>query len=202
VAAVGAVWWTLSDRQPRYLMAALVYAAPLAAAAIASTSGRGRRFLETLAAAAAMTMLVVVVTREAADAGGTIRARRFTRSAFYGYPAAVDALGPTAVVVNLIDRPDNYALFGERLAARVVNSRRAFRELGASARGGPPREVALRPEALRALGATHLCASEETTLRTPSGVRLTAVGGSGRPGRRLVLWRLDFLPAAPDPSIR
>ena len=139
-------------------------------------------------------MLGVVFSRFGFEASSWLVHRRWSRSAFYRYPALLDRCVSPCTVVNLIERPENYGLFGARLENHVINSRRALRELGADAdASGPPESLSLDAAVLRRLGATHVFASSATRLSASPGLSLIEVGRlEGASGAGRVLYQLGY----------
>ena len=194
---VVAVWWILGDRQPRYLLGAIDYGAPLAAWALASVRVSERRALEWIWAASAVFMLSIVFARQGVEFGlRMLHAGQWTRYRFYNYPPVVDVLPEGARIVNLVGRPDNWPLFGRTHRNEVVNSRRALRELGAPEQEAPPSLVHLDAEVLRRLGATHLFVLAQTRLQLDAGIELSELGRSvwarTDPSNFSVLYRIRY----------
>jgi hypothetical protein len=167
------VWWILGDRQPRYLMGAGVFVLPLVAWTIALAQGRARSILGWTACVTSLFMLGVVVSRQAVEVGHRVFVLgQWKRYHFYVYPPGIDRLPAGSTVANLIARTENWGLYGEEHRNRVVNSRRALRELGVKADVERPPYVRLDSEALRGMGASHLVALSTTELRPGPGVAL------------------------------
>ncbi|EKV32795.1 hypothetical protein C882_1633 [Caenispirillum salinarum AK4] len=148
---VVALWWVMNDRQPRYIMGAIVLAVPLVAPLVAEAAGRWRTGLVGVGAAACVLMLAVLASREAMTAGSQfVASSRFDRHAFYDYPQGIDSLPPGSTVLNLGPRARNYMLRGESLENRVIGFYRLRTTLEATGAAGGT------PEHLRALGVTHI----------------------------------------------
>ncbi|WP_404379827.1 hypothetical protein [Caenispirillum salinarum] len=148
---VVALWWVMNDRQPRYIMGAIVLAVPLVAPLVAEAAGRWRTGLVGVGAAACVLMLTVLASREAMTAGSQfVASSRFDRHAFYDYPQGIDALPPGSTVLNLGPRARNYMLRGAGLENRVIGFHRLRTALDATGAAGGTLGH------LRALGVTHV----------------------------------------------
>lgn len=176
--AVVLMWWVLGDRQPRYLMGSLVFWLPLAAWLISQTRGRVRRVYHWIGALTILPMLVIIFSKQAVEfADRIILSKQLTRHEFYEYPTQLDRLDAGSTVINLIGRPWNYPLLGERHENRLVNFMKALRALHAESRGDdPPESALLGYPALRQMQATHVMASSTTKLELDDCVELKEIG--------------------------
>jgi hypothetical protein len=124
------VWWLVGDRQPRYVMGAVVVLVPLSGWAIALVRGPRRRAYEWLVAGAILCMLAVIATRELVTFGqAIIHGGETERSRFYDYPPEVDRLPFGSTVLNLDRRTSNFALAGAGHGNRVISYMAACRAL-------------------------------------------------------------------------
>jgi hypothetical protein len=132
--AIVAVWWGLDDRQPRYVMGAIILAVPLVARLVTGMEPNYRRIMEILAVASISLMLLVVSSKQAVEFGSRfIVSKQYSRADFYEYPAELDRLPPGSTVLNLSSYVSNYFLAGNLLSNRVLTSYRAeslLRQLG------------------------------------------------------------------------
>jgi hypothetical protein len=177
-----AFWWLLNDRQPRYLMGALVFLVPLVAWTMDQATGFSRRVFEYIAALCISSALLMTFSLELVEFGTRfIYGRQFTRWAFYQYPAMIDRLPPESTVVNLGHRTRNYSLFGETHQNRVVVHAEALSALQASLEGRgadeAPQIVPLSHLVLHRIGATHLVTEGYPKLIPDECVELQKIAG-------------------------
>jgi hypothetical protein len=179
VAGAGVIlvsWWILGDRQPRYAMGALVFACPLVAWAIASSTGAARRLFESVAAVSIAVMLLVIGAMEAAGFGANVLySHGSVRNRFYEYPIAIDSLPAGSTILNLGGRPWHYPLAGSRLDNRVISLPQATRMLMGKSELLPPPRIVLHHDALKRAGVTHVF-SDGAQLTPDSCVSLSELG--------------------------
>ncbi|WP_317205890.1 hypothetical protein [Janthinobacterium sp.] len=156
-AFIVATWWLLDDRQPRYVLAALVYCVPLVAWLLTQAERRWRPAMNAVFGLCIAAMLMVFLSKQALLFGDRIvMAGYTTRALFYEYPREIDALPAGATILNLADRSWHYPLAGAGLANRVISMPEGRRALGLAPGLAPPRAVILRAAPLLALGVTHV----------------------------------------------
>jgi hypothetical protein len=143
-------WWVSGAHEPRYAMVGIATLLPLAAVLLASSSGSLRRTYEITLGLGILFMLAVFVSLVAVRQGSLLTLGRLpTRAEVFEYPPRIDDLPAGTVILDLVDRPQHYQLYGSNLTNRVVSypiATRLFREGG---------EWNLRPADIRRLGITH-----------------------------------------------
>ncbi|MGX4641300.1 hypothetical protein [Massilia sp. SYSU DXS3249] len=150
-------WWLLDDHQPRYALAGIPYCMPLVAWVVSQAHVRWRPLLNGVLALSIALMLGVFLSRELAlFANKILLSGQTTRSLYYEYPEAVDALPAGARILNLAGRTWHYPLAGEGLRNEVVSTPEARRMLGLPPGLGTPRAAALQSAVLRERGVSHL----------------------------------------------
>ena len=159
-------WWFSGSRQPRYVMVGIAELLPLAAVLLASTSGRLRRGYEATMALGILFMLLVLVVNIGVEQSSLLKLGRLpTRAEAFEYPSRIDDLPDGSVVLDLVNRPLHYQLYGARLTNRVVSYPEAVRLFQEG-------EIwNLRAAELRRLGVTYAYAVGVPTL-APGCVRL------------------------------
>lgn len=146
------LWWFFLAKVLRYGLPLLVLAALLSAPffeMLERRPARAYRFVYVLAFAITAFILMFAPVCTMAQ---TVRLRRWSRAAYYHYPAQIDALKPGSKVLNLAKETLNYPLAGKGLSNRVVPSWEV-----------PPR---LTPEFLRSRRIDYVV----ETMRTPSSM--------------------------------
>jgi len=152
VLVIVAAWWAMGDRQPRYLLGAVLLAMPLAGWLLAGQAPARRRAFEWLFGTCIVVMLAVAVSAEMLKFGDRIiLSKQTTRTAFYEYPDVIDRLPPGSTILNLGERPWHYALLGAGLQNRVISTPMARKLFGLPPGLGGIESVALRAEPLRRL---------------------------------------------------
>lgn len=137
-------WWVLDDRQPRYMLGALLLLAPLSGWLLSAQPQPYRHRLEWLFGACIVIMLGIATTREVVKYGDRILwSKQTTRVAFYEYPPALDKLPAGTTILNLGARTWHYPLFGRQLQNRVISTPKARAMFGLPPNLGPIREVTL-----------------------------------------------------------
>ena len=150
-----AVWWILNDRQPRYLMGALVFLMPLSGYVISKVQGRGRWIFELIVAGCIVIMLGVIFSKQLIEFGTRfVLHRQFARHLFYSYPEGIDRLPASSTILHIGERPWHYALYGKKHDSRVVSYREAIRVFGQ--KQDDSIRFHLRSAKLKRLGVTHL----------------------------------------------
>ena len=150
VLIIVAVWWILGDRQPRYVMGALVLAVPLLAPVTDSLRGAPKQVMQNVLLASALLMFFVIISKQTAEFGSRFLVSKQTgRSAFYEYPSVIDRLPEHSVVLNLGPRPQNYPALGKSLSNKVISEYHAATETGDG-------EGRLTATGLLRLGVTHV----------------------------------------------
>jgi hypothetical protein len=115
-------WWVSGSRQPRYAMGGIAALLPLAAILLTSASGQFRRAYEATLGVGILFMLAVLVSYIAVDEGSLLALRRLpTRAEVFEYPPQIDNLPAGSVVLDLVDRPSHYQLYGANLTNRVIS---------------------------------------------------------------------------------
>lgn len=139
-----AAWWLLDDRQPRYMLGAILLLAPLSGWLLSVQAQPYRRRLEWLFGACIVVMLGIATSRETIHYGDRILlSKQITRAAFYEYPPVLDNLPAGSTILNLGSRTWHYPLFGSRLHNRVISTPKARAMFGLPPSLGPIREVSL-----------------------------------------------------------
>jgi hypothetical protein len=116
-------WWVSGSRQPRYAMVGIAALLPLAAVLLASSSGWLRRVYEITLGSGILFMLAVVVSYIAIDEGSLLTLKRLpTRAEVFEYPPRIDNLPAGSVILDLVDRPAHYQLYGANLTNRVISN--------------------------------------------------------------------------------
>jgi len=147
---VFAAWWVSGSRQPRYAMVGIASLLPLAAVLLASSSGWLRRVYEITLGLGTLFMLAVLVSYIAVDEGSPLTLGRLpTRAEVFEYPARLDDLPAGSVILDLVDRPVHYQLYGAKLTNRVIS----YQIATALFRDGD--EWNLRAADIRRLGITY-----------------------------------------------
>lgn len=194
-----AAWWLLGDRQPRYVLAALAPAMPLAAWTLTQAAGPWRRVFDTVLIVCIVAMLGVFLSRQVLQFGDRIvLSRQTARAAFYEYPELVDMLPAGATILNLADRSWHYPLAGAALSNRVVSMPQGRRLLGLPPSLTAPRAVTLAAAPLRAAGVTHLfvagtALSIDACVRLDEAARLDRNPVNGMPlGSPRVLYAVHY----------
>ena len=167
------LWWLLGDRQPRYLLAVAALLPPLFAAIASQARARLVRTAEWAMVGCLAVNLVILTVQLAEENVPLALASDADRAMILEYPAAIDRLDH-AVVANLVDGPENYALLGKGYRNRVIDtgaSKRAFAHAGDTRSDS----YVITTGALRDVGATHIYAAAGTDLRAGPGVRLSKV---------------------------
>lgn len=168
---IALVWWILDDRQPRYVMGAVIFSVPLVAWLLTSLSPNFRRWFKYLSAASVSIMFVVIASKQLIEFGSRfIVSNQTDRALYYEYPSEIDELPEGSVIVNMGSRPGNYALFGKRLSHRVLSPYRAATAIKAA---GADR---LTADVLRSLGATHIYMGGDSRRVVDECVALAEVG--------------------------
>jgi len=120
--AIFLAWWVSGSRQPRYAMAGIAVLLPLAAVLLASSSGWLRRAYEITLGLGILFMLAVLVSYIGVDEGSLLALGRLpTRAEVFEYPPRIDALPAGSVILDLIERPVHYQLYGANLTNRVIS---------------------------------------------------------------------------------
>jgi hypothetical protein len=144
-----AVWWLMQDRQPRYLMGAIILVLPLVARLVDGTQGAYRTIVRSVLVASCVLMFFVILSTMVADAGSRfVINKQHDRAAFYEYPKAIDDLPLPNRILNMGPRPKNYALYGDKLANDVLS----YYIVNAVTDGAGN----LKAEELAKLGVTHV----------------------------------------------
>ncbi len=173
------VWWVLGDRQPRYLMGAFVFWVPLAGWFLSSLPNRWAPLEFGVATVSVLTMLGVIFTKQALEFGDHfVLAKQKNRWEYYEYPRELDTLLPNSVIMNLVERPWNYPLFGKTLSLRVVNFMSA-QQLAVATRSAPDStlvEFKFNADVLKTTGITHLFALDSTAIEIDGCVTLNEIG--------------------------
>jgi len=165
---ISAIWWLLGDRQPRYVMGALVFLAPLTAWTLSQLDNRVRRFFNCVVVLAMFLAFSLSLFSSGLDlVRRTVLTNQSERFLFYQYPREIDELPAGSVVVNLgFDHRDggnhrsrawHYPLLGKGLTNRVVSFSEAVRLFAASpyeTQEAPTYRLSIK--GLRAINATHL----------------------------------------------
>jgi hypothetical protein len=191
-----ATWWVLGDRQPRFLMTALVYLPPLAAWTLTQSRRGLRRMYEAMLALTIAFMLIVVVSKQVAEFGRfAARGRQsqgMKRHVFYLYPEVIDRLPLESTIVNLAGRPWSYPLAGQGLHNRVVSFLEASRRFNVGTKASqnpiadwfqyPNRtpDYRLTYKELRELRATHVFTTGAARLDLGECVALKELGRTDR----------------------
>jgi hypothetical protein len=169
-----AVWWLLNDRQPRYLMGALVFLVPLAGYMISKAQGRGRLIFELIVIGCILSMLGVIFSKQLVEFGTRfVLHRQFARHHFYSYPEGIDHLPANSTILHIGERPWHYALYGNKHDARVVSYREAIRVFGQ--KQDDRIRFHLRSAHLKKLGVTHLFTVDSPILTLEDCLRLQEV---------------------------
>jgi hypothetical protein len=117
-----AVWWLMQDRQPRYLLGAVVLVFPLIARLVDDLRGAYRSIVRGVLVASSVLMFFVILSTMVVDAGSRfVINKQRSRAAFYEYPQAIDDLPLPNRILNMGPRPKNYALYGDELANDVLS---------------------------------------------------------------------------------
>lgn len=171
------IWFAMGDRQPRYIMGALVFTLPLVGWMLSQIKGDAQKWLEPLIVVSGMLMLIVVISKVAVDVGDRLIVMKQTkRNLYYEYPGAIDHLPANSVIVNLATRTWNFPLFGEGHKNTIVNFVAARRLLNVKDTGDtPPRVVKLSARTLKEKGATHIYAMGDTNLVLDGCIALHAI---------------------------
>ena len=115
-------WWVSGAREPRYAMAGIAVLLPLAAVLLTSSSGWLRRAYETTLGLGILLMLAVLVSYVGVDEGSLLALGRLpTRAEVLEYPPRIDDLPAGSVILDLVDRPTHYQLYGANLTNRVIS---------------------------------------------------------------------------------
>jgi hypothetical protein len=169
-----AVWWLLNDRQPRYLMGALVFLVPLCGHVISKVRGRGRFLFELIVIGCILSMLGVIFSKQLVEFGTRfVLHRQFARHRFYSYPEGVDRLPANSTILHIGERPWHYALYGKQHDSRVVSYREAIRVFGQ--KQDDSIRFHLRSVPLKMLGVTHLFAVNSPNFTLEDCLRLQEV---------------------------
>jgi hypothetical protein len=156
---VGVLWWALDDRQPRYMLSAIVYSMPLVAWVVTQADKRWRGVYDAILGLCIATALLVFLSKQALLFGDRIVFSGYsTRTQFYEYPPEVDTLPAGATILNLADRAWHYPLAGNRLSNHVISMPEGRRMLGLEPSLTAPKRVELQAPALLASGITHIFA--------------------------------------------
>jgi hypothetical protein len=162
---IGGIWWLLGDRQPRYVLAGLVFSMPLVAWLLTQANGRWRRLFDVVLSICIVATLLIVVSMNMMTFGdNTVLSRSWTRAQIYEYPQAIDSLPPGSTILNMAERPWQYPLAGARLSNRIISMPEGRRVLGMPPDLGPPSSVTLRAGPLQAIGVTHVFVEKATLL--------------------------------------
>lgn len=165
-------WWALGDRQPRYFMGAIILTAPIAAHRLSELTGARRRVLESVWLGCILLMLALIGAQLTAEVAGRLgQSPDVVRHEVLGYVSALDSLPESSVVVNCVGRPLNYALFGDRLANKVISYSAARSQF----RSAESEDWHFTVEALRELRATHIYIGDRSNWSAADGVRLVPV---------------------------
>lgn len=120
------VWWLLDDRQPRYMLGAVLLLAPLSGWLLNAQPLPYRCWLKLLFSLCIIIMLGIISSWETIKYGDRILySRQVTRAAFYEYPPLVDELPTGSTILNLGSRTWHYPLFGKTLQNRVISTPKA-----------------------------------------------------------------------------
>jgi hypothetical protein len=120
--AIFSAWWAAGSHQPRFAMVGIAALLPLAAVLVASSPGWLRRAYEITLALGILFMLAVLVTYIAVAEGSLLILGRLpTRAEVFQYPPRIDDLPAGSVILDLVDRPEHYPLYGANLSNRVVS---------------------------------------------------------------------------------
>ena len=164
---ITAMWWVMVDRQPRYLMGALILAVPLVALLLSSLTFRARKILEIVTITCIGVMLFVISSKQLVDFGNRYMVhRQSSRSDFYRYPKEVDELPSGSTVLAMTRRPMYYPLAGENKSNKVIGSFPAHSAMKVAGREH------LTSEILDSLGVSHLYVTGDPQVRIGPCVRL------------------------------
>jgi hypothetical protein len=120
--AIFLAWWMSGAHEPRYAMAGIAALLPLAAVLLASSSGWLRRAYEMTLGLGILFMLAVLVSYIGGDEGALLILGRLpARAEVFEYPPRIDELPAGSVILDLVDRPVHYQLYGANLTNRVIS---------------------------------------------------------------------------------
>jgi len=148
---IALVWWVLGDRQPRYLMGAVILWVALVAPFLRNFASLYRKRLIALAVFCCVAMLVIIFSMEIFKFSSQfLVSGNFQRRLFYEYPKAVDNLPSGSVILNLGSRPYNYPLLGKGLSNQIISE---FHVKSAMKKTG---HNAITADLVAALGISHI----------------------------------------------
>jgi hypothetical protein len=170
---VGVVWWALEDRQPRYMLSAIVFSMPLVAWVVTQADKQWRGVYDAILGLCIAAALLVFLSKQALLFGDRILFSGYsTRTQFYEYPPEIDTLPAGSTVLNLADRAWHYPLAGSRLSNRVISMPEGRRMLGLKPSLTAPKRVELQAPSLLASGVTHIFADSAVLIPdTCTGLR-------------------------------
>jgi hypothetical protein len=198
-------WGVLGDHQPRYFIGALVFLFPLVARMVSLATGQHRAGFEILLVFCIAISSFVLFSREVVDFGARfVYAKKFTRSSFYSYPAKLDSLPAGSTVLNLAERPWNFALFGAGHRNQVISYSAGERAFEVAAKAGRV-TFDLRSAELASMKATHVFTAGSARVLHDSGIELREIDrldtepGIGTPLRYPeVLYEIRYVSGKPD----
>ena len=193
-------WCLLGDRQPRYVMTAIVMTAPLTAWTITQVEGRLRTSYEGLLAFCVLFMGVILVAQTfASDGVMVLQGARAERNQRMEYPPVIDRLPQGAVIGNGADREMNFLLLGDGLRNNVIDILDVKRRFGTS-----DGQLRFTSGAVKASGITHLYVTSDRVVVADDCVRLREIDRIDRNplnGHRYesahVIYRIDVVCEGP-----
>lgn len=120
--AIFLTWWISGSRQPRYVMLGIAALLPLAAVLLASSPGWLRRAYEITLGLSILFLLAVLVSYIGVEDGSLLILGRLpTRAQVFKYPPRIDDLPGGSVILDLVERPAHYQLYGANLTNQVIS---------------------------------------------------------------------------------